>query len=162
MSSPEIRLVADPQIAVSANRRYTHDDNLECLTDIPGFSSSIFHMPYTPTSAEPYQSKVETFSSTPRTMTPATPIYPPYQSKVEAYSSTPRTTTPATPIYPSVDPAVKEEHSPQAAINSPTLSNPKESPIQADFKPRTKQQRQYDRRLFKAQGEQVPSDVMKE
>ena len=119
-------------------------------------------MPYTLASSEPYQSKAEAFS-TPRTMTPATPIgYPPYQSKVEPFSSTSRTTTPATPVYSSGDPAVKEEHSPKATINSPVTPNQKELPIQADFKPRTKQQRKYDRRYFKAQGEQVPSDILKE
>ena len=161
LSNPEIRLVSAPQISVSANPQFPHDENLDLLTDIPGFSSGMFPMPYTPPSTEPYKSKVETFP-TPRTMTPATPIYPPYQSKVENFSSTPRTTTPATPVYPSGDPAVKEEHSPKAAINSPVTPNQKELPIQADFKPRTKQQRKYDRRLIKAQGEPCPSDVLKE
>ena len=162
MSNPEIRLVSAPQIAISNNAHFPHDENLDILTDIPGFSSNIFPMPYTPTSTESYVSKVEPFSSTTSTMAPATPIYPPYQSKVEPFSSTPRTTTPATPVYPSVDPAVKEEHSPKAAMNSPLSPNPKEVPIQADFKPRTKQQRKYDRRLIKAQGEQIQSDVLKE
>lgn len=69
--------------------------------------------------------------------------------------------TPATPIYPSVDPAVKEEHSPKAATTSPISPTPKEPPIQVDFKPRTKQQRKYDKR-FKGQAEQFQSDVMKE
>lgn len=161
LSNPEIRLVSPPQIAVSNNAPFTHIGNMEILADIPGFSSSMFHMPFTPTSTEPYQSKVETFSSTPRTMTPATPIYPPYQSKAEPRSSTPRTTTSATPIYPSVDPAVKEEHSPKAATTSPVSPTPKEPPIQVDFKPRTKQQRKYDKR-FKGQAEQFQSDVMKE
>ena len=164
MLNPEIRLVSDPQIALSSTACFHHDENMDILTDIPGFSSSMIHLPYTPTSTEPYQSKVETFVSTPRTMTPATPIYPPYQnnqSKVETFSSTPRTTTPGTPAYPSVDPAVKEEHSPKTAINSPISPNPKELPIQADFKPRTKQQRRYDKRL-KAQADQVQTDAFKE
>lgn len=161
LSNPEIRLVSAPQIALSNHIQYSHTGNLDILTDIPGFSSSMFQMPFTPTSTEPYQSKVETFSPTPCTMTPATSIYPPYQSKVETFSSTPRTTTPATPIYPLVDPAVKEEHSPKAATISPISPVPKELPIQADFRPRTKQQRKYDKR-FKGQGEQVQSDVLKE
>lgn len=162
LSNPEIRLAsAPPQIAVSSNAHYSHITNLDILTDIPGFSSSMFQMPFTPTSTEPYQSKVKTFSPPPCTMTPAPPIYSPYQSKVENFSSTSRTTTPVSPIYSSVDPAVKEEHSPKAATNSPISPIPKELPIQADFKPRTKQQRKYDRR-FKAQGEQVQSDVLKE
>ena len=157
LSNPVIRLVSAPQISVSANAQFPHDENLDILTDIPGFSSGGFPMPYTPTSAEPYQS-----NPTPRTMTPATPMYQPYQGKVETFSSTPRTTTPATPVYPCGDPAVKEEHSPKTTINSPIPSNQKELPIQADFKPRTKQQRKYDRRLIKAQGEPIPSDVLKE
>lgn len=188
LSNPEIRLVSDPQIAVSSNNeRYSQIGHLDILADIPGFSSSMFHVPFTPTSTEPYQSKVETFSSapltmtsatptypayqskgestfssTPRTKTPATPVYPPYQTtKVETFSSATRTTTPSTPLYPSVDPAVKEEHSPKAATNSPMSPAPKELPIQADFRPRTKQQRKYDKR-FKGQGEPIPSDFLKE
>lgn len=162
LSNPEIRLITSaPQITVSNNRPYSHLANLDILADIPGFSSSPFQMSFTPTSTEPYQSKVETFSPVPCTMAPAAPVYPSYQSKVEPFSSTPRTTTPATPVYPSVDPAVKEEHSPKAATTSPISPVPKELPIQADFKPRTKQQRRYDRR-FKGQGEQVQSDVLKE
>ena len=162
LSNPEIRLVSSaPQIPVSTHTPYSHIGNLDILTDIPGFSSSMFQMPFTPTSAEPYQSKVETFPSTPRTMSPTASIYPPYQSKVETFPSTPRTTTPATPIYSSVDPTVKEEHSPKAATTSPISPVPKELPFQADFKPRTKQQRKYDRRL-KTQGEQVQSDMLKE
>ena len=145
-SNPEIRLVSAPQIALSNNAHYSHTDNLDILTDIPGFSSSMFQMSFTPTSTEPYQSKVETFSA-PRTMISASPIYQPYQSKAESFSSTPRTTTPATPIYPSVDPAVKEEHSPNAVTNSPNSPASKELPIQADFRPFTKQQRRYDRRF---------------
>lgn len=160
LSNPEIRLVSAPQIAFSNNRPYAHTGDLDILADIPGFSSSMFHVPFTPTSTEPYQSKVETFPSAPPTMTAATPIYPPYQGQVESFSSTSRTTTPATPIYPSVDAAAKEEHSPKTAI-SPVSPHPKELPIQADFKPRTKQQRKYDKRL-KAQGEQFQSDVLKE
>lgn len=162
LSNPEIRLVSAPPIGISHTAKFPHNDNLEMLTDIPGFSSGMFSLPYTPTSTEPYQSKGETFSSTTSTMAPATAIYPSYQSKPEAFSSTPRTTTPATPVYPSIDAAVKEEHSPKAAMNPPLSPNPKESPIEANFKPRTKQQRKYDRRLIKAQGEQVPSDVLKE
>lgn len=161
LSNPEIRLASAPTIAVANNAHYSHIGDLDILTDIPGFSSSMFQMPFTPTSTEPYQSKVETFSSIPCTMTSATSIYPPYQSKVEAFSSTPRTTTPVTPIYPSVDPAVKEEHSPKASTTSPISPTPKELPIQADFKPKTKQQRRYDRR-FKGQGDQVQSDALKE
>ena len=162
LSNPEIRLlVSDPQIALSSNPQFPHEGNMEFLADIPGLTSSMPLMPFSPTSTEPYQSKVETFSSSSRTITPATPLYPPYQSKAETYSSTPRTTTPATTLYPSVEPAVKEEHSPKSALSSPVTTNPKELPIQADFKPRTKQQRKYDRR-FKAQVEQVPSDSMKE
>ena len=160
MSNPDIRLVSTPQIALTQSP-YTHTGDLEILADIPGFSSGIYPLPFTPTSTEPYQSKVETFSSAPRTKTPATPIYPPYQSKVEPFSSTSRTATPATPIYPSVDPAVKEEHSPKAATTSPISPSPNKLPIQVDFKPRTKQQRRYDKR-FKGQGEQIPSDVLKE
>ena len=187
LSNLEIRrLVSPPQIAVSSNNdHYSQISGLDVLAAIPGFSSGMFQMPLTPTSTEPYQSKVETFSSaslsmppatpiypsyqskadtfstTPRTTALATPIYPPYQSKVESFPSTTRTTTPAIPMYPSVDPAVKEEHSPQAATNSPISPGLKELPIQADFKPRTKQQRKYDRR-FKGQGEQNQSDVLKE
>lgn len=161
LSNPEIRLVDAPQIALSNHTRFSHIGDLDILTDIPGFSSSMFQMPFTPTSTEPYQSKIESFSSPISTMSPATPIYPPYQSTVEPFSSTPHTTTPGAPIYPSVDPAVKEEHSPKTATNSPFSPAPKEPPIQADFKPRTKQQRKYDRR-FKGQGEQVQSDILKE
>lgn len=161
LSNPEIRLVSAPQIAVSNNAQFSHSDIPDILADLPGFSSSMYQMPYTPTSTEPYQSKVETFSSAPCTMAPVTPIYPPYQSKVEPFSSTSRTTTPATPIYPSVDPAVKEEHSPKAPTNSPASPTTKDQPIQVDFKPRTKQQRKYDRR-FKSQGEQLQSDALKE
>ncbi|KAL9068225.1 MAG: hypothetical protein Q9161_006358 [Pseudevernia consocians] len=160
LSNPQIRLVSNPQITLSNNPQFSHTGNLEILTAIPGFSSGPFQLPFTPTSTEPYQSKVETFS-TPRTMTPAPQIYPPYQSKVEPFTSTTRTATPATPIYPSMDPAVKEEHSPKAATTSPISPTPKTLPIQVDFKPRTKQQRKYDKR-FKGQGEQVPSDVLKE
>lgn len=160
LSNPEIRLVSAPTIAVS-NNHYSPMGNLDILSDIPGFTSSMFQMPFTPTSTESYQSKVETFSPTPCTVTPTTPVYPTYQSKVETFSSTPRTTTPATPVYPSVDPTVKEEHSPKAATTSPISPVPKELPIQADFKPRTKQQRRYDRR-FKGQAEQIQSDVLKE
>ena len=162
MSNPEIRLVSAPQIGISNNAQFSHNDNLDILTDIPGFSSGMFPLQLTPTSTEPYQSKGESFSSTTSTMAPATAIYPPFQSKPEPFSSTPRTTTPATPVYPSVDSAVKEEHSPKAAMNLPLSPNAKESPIEANFKPRTKQQRKYDRRLIKAQGEQVQSDVLKE
>lgn len=181
LSHPEIRLVStSPQIAVSNNNaRYSHIGDLDILADIPGFSSSMFQVPFTPTSTEPYQStprtmtsatplyppypsKVESFSSAPRTTTPATPIYPPYHSKVETFPSATRTATPATPIYPSVDPTVKEEHSPKARTDSPISPNPKEVTIQADFKPRTKQQRKYDRRFNKGQGEQVQSDSLKE
>lgn len=161
LSHPEIRLVSAPQIAVSNHAQFSHIGDMDILADIPGFSSSMFQMPFTPTSTEPYQSKVETFSSAPCTMTPTPPLYPSYQSKAETFSSTPRTATPATPIYPSVDPAVKEEYSPKAATASPISPAPKELPIQADFKPRTKQQRKYDRR-FKAQGEQIQSDVLKD
>lgn len=163
LSNPEIRLVSAPQIAVSNNAPFSHSDNLDILADLPGFSSSMCQLPYAPTSTEPYQSKVETtFSSTSCTMAPVTrPIYPPYQSKAETFSSTSRTTTPVTPIYPSVDPAVKEEHSPKAPTNSPTSPTTKDLPIQVDFKPRTKQQRKYDRR-FKGQGEQIQSDALKE
>ena len=162
MSNPEIRLVSAPQIPISRNAHFPHDLNLEMLADIPGFSSSMFPMPYTHTSAEPYQSTVEPFSSTPRTIPPATTIFRPYQNQVETFSSTSRTTTPATPNYSPMDTTVKEEHSPKTMIHSPISLHPKELPIQADFKPKTKQQRRYDRRLFKAQGEQIQSDVMKE
>ena len=162
LSNPEIRLVSSsPQIAVSSNTHYSHTGNLDILADIPGFSSSMFQMPFSATSAEPYPSKVETFPSAPRTMSPTTSIYPAYQSKVEPFPSTPRTTTPATPIYSSADPAVKEEHSPKAATTSPISPAHKELPFQADFKPRTKQQRKYDRRL-KTQPEQVQSELLKE
>ena len=161
LSNPEIRRVTDPSIAITNNKLYSHTGNLDILSDIPGFSSGMFGMPFTPTSIEPYQSKVETFSPTPCTMTPTTPVYPTYQSKVETFSSTPRTTTPATPVYPSVDSTVKEERSSKAATTSPISPVPKELPIQADFKPRTKQQRRYDRR-FRGQAEQGQSDVLKE
>ena len=160
MSNPETRLVSTPQIALS-KQPLLHDGNMEYLTDIPGFSFCMNHIPFTPTSAESYPNKVEIFSSTPRTITPGTPIYPPCQKKGETFSSTSLTTTPATPMYPSVDPAVKEEHSPKAAINSPLSPNSKELPIQADFKPRTKQQRKYDRR-WKGQADQVQSEALKE
>lgn len=161
LSNPEIRLVSTPQIPLSNHDGFTHTGDLDILADIPGFSTGMYPLPCTPTSTEPYQSKVETFSSTPRTKTPATPIYPPYQSKVESFSSASRTATPATPIYPSADPAVKEEHSPKAATTSPVSPTPKKLPIQVDFKPFTKQQRKYDKR-FKGQGEQIPSDGLKE
>ena len=137
LSNPEIRLVSTPQIPLSNHAPFSHTSDLDILADIPGFSTGMYPIPCTPTSTEPYQSKVESFSSTSRTATPATPI------------------------YPSVDPAVKEEHSPKAAITSPVSPTPKKLPIQVDFKPRTKQQRKYDKR-FKGQGEQIPSDVLKE
>ncbi len=186
LSNPEIRLVSAPQISLSNDPRFSHNVDLDILTDIPGFSNGMYPLPCTPTSTEPYQSKAEAFSSTPRTKTPATPIYLPYQSKVESFSSTSRTATPATPIYlpyqskvesfsstsrtatpatpiyPSADPAVKEEHSPKAATTSPVSPTPNKLPIQVDFKPRTKQQRKYDKQRFKGQGEQIPSDVLKE
>ena len=156
LSNPEIRLLSSsPQIAVSSNTHYSHTGNLDILADIPGFSSSMFQMPFSATSAEPYPSKVETFPSAPRTMSPTTSIYPAYQSKVETFPSTPRTTTPATPIYSSVDPVVKEEHSPKAATTSPISPAPKELTIPVDFKPRTKQQRKYDRRREQAQSEML-------
>lgn len=161
LSNPEIRLVSAAQIAVSRNPHFSHSVIPDILADIPGFSSSMSQLPFTPTSTESYQSKVETFSSAPCTMAPLTPIYLPYQSKVETLSSTSRTTTPATPLYPSVDPAVKEEHSPKATTNSPASPSTKDLPIQVDFKPRTKEQRKYDRR-FKGQGEQIQSDALKE
>ena len=163
LSNPEIRHVSTPSIALSNHHtRYSQIDNLELLSDIPGFSSSMIHTPFPPTSTEPYQSKVETFSSPPCTMTPATPIYPQYHSKVESFPSTSGATSPATPIYPSVDPAVKEEFSPKAVTNSPVSPTPKELPIQADFRPRTKQQRRYDNRRFKGQGEPLQSDYLNE
>ena len=162
MSNPEIRLVSAPQIPISRTAHFPHDVDLDMLADIPGFSSSMFPMPYTHTSTEPYQSTVEPFLSTPRTIPPATPIFRPYHNQVETFSSTPRTTTPATPNYSPMDTAVKEEHSPKTVIHSPISPHPKEVPIQADFKPKTKQQRKYDRRLFRAQGEQNQSDVLKE
>ena len=160
MSNPEIRLVSAPQIALS-KQALLHEGNMDYLTDIPGFTFGMNHMPFTATSTESYPSKVEIFSSSPRTMTPGTPIYPPCQKKGETFSSTSRTTTPATPMYSSVDPTVKEEHSPKAAINSPISPISKESPIQADFKPRTKQQRKFDKR-WKSQADQVQSEVLKE
>lgn len=164
LSNPEIRLVSAPRIAVSNNAPFSHSEIPDILADLPGFSSSMYQLPFVPTSTEPvYQSKLETtFSSTSCTMPPVTrPIYPPYPSKDETFPSTSRTTTPATPIYPSLDPAVKEEHSPRAPTNSPTSSTTKDLPIQVDFRPRTKQQRKYDRR-FKGHGEQIQSDALKE
>ena len=161
MSNPEIRLVSAPQIALSSNACFYHDENLDMLSDIPGFCLSLDHLSYNPTSTEPYQSKAETFSSTTRTMTPATPMYPVYPKSVERLSSRSRTATPGTPAYPSLDPAVKEEQSPKTVVSSPTSPNTKKAPFQADFKPHTKEQQKYDKRI-KAQALQIPSDIMKE
>ena len=160
MSNPEARFMCAPQISLS-KQALLPEGNMEYLTDIPGFSFCVKHIPLTPASTEPYPSKIEFYTSTPRTMAPGTPIYPTNQKKGETFSSTPRTTTPATPKYSSVDPAVKEEHSPKTAINSPVSPISRELPIQADFKPRTKQQRKYDRR-WKGQADQVQSEVLKE